>query len=66
LWTALEVFDELIQLHSALATVERTRPKEAVTADLKRRLLVAKRHRAVLRQLIEEDGPAPLSKRRKS
>lgn len=62
LWTAYELFDELVQIREALG--ERNGRAEARRTDPNaRRISQAKKHRRTLRTLLKDEGAAPRARR---
>ena len=61
LWASIETLEELIQLYGVLGVREQGKPDSPRRAALAQRLALAQIHLRRLRDLIETDGPAPLS-----
>jgi two-component system chemotaxis response regulator CheB len=66
LWATVEVLDELVQLYGVFALREQANRNSPHGSVLARRLALARRHVAILRGLIESEGPAPAPAGRRS
>jgi len=61
LWASIETLEELIQLYGALGLREQGKPESPRRAALVQRLALAQSHLRALRNLINAEGPAPIS-----